>query len=758
MRPSNRNHRPTSAAGTQGLPPRAQTANSFASVPLSHQSLRAYTPDVLPQTRDIAWLFHALWAPNDKLTLPIPDTVLLDSGNIRAWFFTNKEGKVLKRNTLPPNDYSRVKQEFEKFKVSNSYQQPYIGVLRKPRLNGTHIAQALKIDGLGPWLEEPPVTRRNVICLQAYINGKHFPDTCFRVEYILQEYGKPYIYTLKSYTALQEAPLVRPAEEIPDTPHRQQELAPPSRYVRKFTPSRSMDLNGVLERYVSGMVKFIENHENVRVLKISAYFTQDCNDKLWFYHATHITTIDLAEDLDRVKFTRPTTAQEIEDEANREYDEDLDEKELEKIEKSFVASQSRIHKPRRCYGDYCNAMYGDQDFSFRKPLLEKDNRYVILNKSIVLARLEDRASRATPSDTASRSLPVVLATDMKELLPTDYYAEVTVCPTCYFIYLKKDMDRRELQEQQSMGNGQKDSSDVMDGSQQRDRLLAQLSRSIQRSTSPILRDTIVKKLRDLGETKDSISDYIQKEESLQTSQTQDKTPLQLKRSASDGEIPRDARTPSPMLPLNDSSEEKPKSRQSAKQAKAYPQVVRNSRRTLCRISSTVYIPFKIIQSSEKSIPFMMNFVVFNDFLDDLENYVPLFSPIVSRLPGSRILLFNYPGQARSKFDGNIPFNNAYAAKTFELLLQALEKEELFSLSSLPACLVSFGLGASVALKFGLDHKELPIKSILSINPVLQVDTHLSLIFENFYAADSINAKSPSNDAIQKVCSWFMRAF
>ena len=51
--------------------------------------------------RDRIWVWRSLWKPKSKLklTLAIPDTVLLENGTITRWLFTSKDEKVLKRGS-----------------------------------------------------------------------------------------------------------------------------------------------------------------------------------------------------------------------------------------------------------------------------------------------------------------------------------------------------------------------------------------------------------------------------------------------------------------------------------------------------------------------------------------------------------------------------------------------------------------------------------------------------------------------------------
>eukprot|EP00002_Diphylleia_rotans_P034560 TRINITY_DN7434_c0_g1_i5.p1 TRINITY_DN7434_c0_g1~~TRINITY_DN7434_c0_g1_i5.p1 ORF type:complete len:435 (+),score=71.06 TRINITY_DN7434_c0_g1_i5:45-1349(+) len=385
-----------------------------------------------PRNKDVSWLFNHLWHPDEKLLLPIPDTVLFESGNVTTWFFTNREGRVMKRNALPQNDYTRIRAEFDKFHIAHSGHQAYTAVARKSTTDGTHTIQFMMPELLSSWLEEAAVTRRNTVSLQSFISSKHTPETCFRVEYVLQDFGKPYIYTLKSYTAVQETPLVRTMVDTAESPIRMPDFSTNAKYIRRFTPSRIPEINGYLESLVANIVRFIEAHENVKFLKTSFFFMMDAHDKFWFYHATHITILDISDDatdgrkletLSRLETWTENAQAEDDDDYDVE-DGSLDPQALEKLEKSHVVSQSRIHLPSKCYGDYCDDSVPEASSPLRRKKLTKNGFFKIMNKSIVLARLEERTSKNEHGDIVPKPQALVLAKDLKELAPTDYYAEV----------------------------------------------------------------------------------------------------------------------------------------------------------------------------------------------------------------------------------------------------------------------------------------------------------------------------------------------
>eukprot|EP00002_Diphylleia_rotans_P034557 TRINITY_DN7434_c0_g1_i1.p1 TRINITY_DN7434_c0_g1~~TRINITY_DN7434_c0_g1_i1.p1 ORF type:complete len:467 (+),score=83.63 TRINITY_DN7434_c0_g1_i1:143-1543(+) len=312
------------------------------------------------------------------------------------------------------------------------------------------------------------------------------------------------------------------------------------------------------------------------------------------------------------------------------------------------------------------------------------------------------------------------------------------------------MDRREAQEAKIASNAIPDPMETLDQSQQRDRLYAQLSRSIQRSVSPLMRGSIVKKLRELGETRETIGDFINKEESFAVQTRPEKSRGRLSITPTEMEVCKRSRNPSPLGVTSVSPLERSQSK--FMRPTPYPYVVKNTRQSLCRISSQVCVPFRVIQGVNKSHQKFVNYIIFNDFIDDFESLIPLLSPITARAPCIRFLIFNYPGQARSKIDCQTPFNNTYAASVLDGLLSALEKEELFSLEKTPTCLISFGLGASVAVEFVATRNHPSIGSILAINPILVVDTHISVIFDNIFSAETMNTKYMGGDTVQKFFS------
>jgi len=158
------------------------------------------------------------------------------------------------------------------------------------------------------------------------------------------------------------------------------------------------------------------------------------------------------------------------------------------------------------------------------------------------------------------------------------------------------------------------------------------------------------------------------------------------------------------------------------------------------------IPYEVLSSPENTNPTAF-FVVCHDIFDTLESTKLLFLSLIERNPKCKVLLFNYPGQARTDFlllptqlntktmpkETNEPVlhNDFLASILNELLIHVKDKKE-FEFTNGSCYLVGFGIGVPVTMSFALSFRDdfmfsKCLKAIISINGCIHIDSHLASI-------------------------------
>lgn len=145
----------------------------------------------------------------------------------------------------------------------------------------------------------------------------------------------------------------------------------------------------------------------------------------------------------------------------------------------------------------------------------------------------------------------------------------------------------------------------------------------------------------------------------------------------------------------------------------------------------------------KDIPGVKVFhmVVVHDIFDTCEVYRIFFQKIVSKYPGLRVLLWNYPGQAFTTWrgDDDLVLNNEYLAGCLEALLAYVGPRNTgeFALqdNEAPFYLMGVGNGGCIASCFASAYlgRHPNMRGLLLLNGFLHVDTELAKVFH-----DSLN--------------------
>ena len=126
-----------------------------------------------------------------------------------------------------------------------------------------------------------------------------------------------------------------------------------------------------------------------------------------------------------------------------------------------------------------------------------------------------------------------------------------------------------------------------------------------------------------------------------------------------------------------------------------------------------------------------NLIVCQDVFDTYERFKIFFLPMVSRYAGMKILLWNYPGQAFTKFSQDANLNNKYHADCLAKLLDHLKDNEKGKFSVADRFfMLAHGSGASIATYFAATQRLTSLKGIVLVNGLSHVDSHYASVFHD----------------------------
>lgn len=137
---------------------------------------------------------------------------------------------------------------------------------------------------------------------------------------------------------------------------------------------------------------------------------------------------------------------------------------------------------------------------------------------------------------------------------------------------------------------------------------------------------------------------------------------------------------------------------------------------------------------ESSTP---NLVVVQDMFDTCESLQIFLEPLMRKYYGSQALVFNYPGQAYTRFPAETAgvLNNEFIAATLHELLSDLEHKGDFCCSFRPFYLLGLGNGANIAAYFASEFGGLPeygkcLRGLVSVNGFAHIDEQLAAILHS----------------------------
>lgn len=127
----------------------------------------------------------------------------------------------------------------------------------------------------------------------------------------------------------------------------------------------------------------------------------------------------------------------------------------------------------------------------------------------------------------------------------------------------------------------------------------------------------------------------------------------------------------------------------------------------------------------------VNMIVCHDIFDTYERMAIYWKDFLYRNYGHQILLWNYPGQAFTKFSEKQTLNNDYHAECLMALLDHIgPKGSGEFMTNMPFYILGHGHGGSVACLFAKTHQLPHLKALILVNPLSFVDTHIASILHD----------------------------
>ena len=114
----------------------------------------------------------------------------------------------------------------------------------------------------------------------------------------------------------------------------------------------------------------------------------------------------------------------------------------------------------------------------------------------------------------------------------------------------------------------------------------------------------------------------------------------------------------------------------------------------------VAIPFMVLDSltmvAEEPLKIV---VVCHDFFDNFMEYIEVYQTIIKSRKNTRVILFNYPGQALTIFPNNYVSTNENCSEVLDGLLCRLEKSGVFSIEKDEFNFIGYGYGGNILTCF-----------------------------------------------------------
>jgi pimeloyl-ACP methyl ester carboxylesterase len=126
-----------------------------------------------------------------------------------------------------------------------------------------------------------------------------------------------------------------------------------------------------------------------------------------------------------------------------------------------------------------------------------------------------------------------------------------------------------------------------------------------------------------------------------------------------------------------------------------------------------------------------NLVVCHDLFDTFERMQIYLAPFIERFAGHKILLWNYAGQAYTKFSDTECLNNAFHTKCLIKLIDhvGIDGTNEFATNE-PFYIMGHGQGGSIACLYAKSRQQPSLKGLFLVNPLSYVDTHFASVIHD----------------------------
>jgi CheY-like chemotaxis protein/pimeloyl-ACP methyl ester carboxylesterase len=154
-----------------------------------------------------------------------------------------------------------------------------------------------------------------------------------------------------------------------------------------------------------------------------------------------------------------------------------------------------------------------------------------------------------------------------------------------------------------------------------------------------------------------------------------------------------------------------------------------------RLDAETEMPYCVLGQNRSGAPYF-HLIVVQDMFDTYERYQVLLQKMTQSLPGFRVLLFNYPGQAFTQFRKDVVLNNEYLAGCLQSLLVHLgaagTREFDFDGGEAPYFVMGHGNGGSVGAAFVSQYADVypNLRGLIFVNAFINPDAHLAGIFHD----------------------------
>ena len=126
-----------------------------------------------------------------------------------------------------------------------------------------------------------------------------------------------------------------------------------------------------------------------------------------------------------------------------------------------------------------------------------------------------------------------------------------------------------------------------------------------------------------------------------------------------------------------------------------------------------------------------NLIICHDLFETQERMQIYLMPFIERNRGHRILLWNYPGQAYTKFSDKQKLNNEYHAKCLEKLVDHVDLDGTNEFpTNEPFFILGHGQGGAIACLYAKSRQQPTLKGLILINPLSFVDKHFASVIHD----------------------------